>query len=151
MTLEKNHFFHPSFFHKIDISILYINIFGWSGSSPSWMKQGYPECMKPDDFFFQKKVFSTRYDRTLRSSRPEISIRKGVLRNFAKKRLWHRCFPVNFTKFPRTPVLQNTYGSYWTLIKKFFVGFDLIQTFSSKVDLRKFETITETSWGYKKK
>ena len=36
----------------------------------------------------------------------------GVLRNFApvpdrpatflKKRLWHRCFPVNFAKFPRT-------------------------------------------------
>ena len=59
----------------------------------------------------------------------------GVLRNFAKfvgkhlcqslffnkvaglrattllkKRLWHRCFPVNFTKFLRTPFLQNTSG-----------------------------------------
>ena len=27
-----------------------------------------------------------------------------------KKRLWHRCFPVNFAKFPRTPFLQNTSG-----------------------------------------
>ena len=27
-----------------------------------------------------------------------------------KKRLWHRCFPVNFTRFPRTPFLQNTSG-----------------------------------------
>ena len=27
-----------------------------------------------------------------------------------KKRLWHRCFPVNFTKFLRTPFLQNTSG-----------------------------------------
>ena len=25
-----------------------------------------------------------------------------------KKRLWHRCFPVNFVKFLRTPFLQNT-------------------------------------------
>ena len=24
-----------------------------------------------------------------------------------KKRLWHRCFPVNFAKFLRTPFLQN--------------------------------------------
>ena len=27
-----------------------------------------------------------------------------------KKRLWHRCFPVNFATFLRTPVLQNTSG-----------------------------------------
>ena len=25
-----------------------------------------------------------------------------------KRRLWHRCFPVNFVKFLRTPFLQNT-------------------------------------------
>ena len=25
-----------------------------------------------------------------------------------KKRLWHRCFPVNFAKFLRIPFLQNT-------------------------------------------
>ena len=25
-----------------------------------------------------------------------------------KKRRWHRCFPVNFVKFLRTPLLQNT-------------------------------------------
>ena len=27
-----------------------------------------------------------------------------------KKRLWHRCFPVNYVKFLRTPFLQNTSG-----------------------------------------
>ena len=61
-------------------------------------------------------------------------MKKGVLRNFAEfigknlseslfwwscrpeaatlliKRLWHRCFPVNFAKFPRTTFLQNTAG-----------------------------------------
>ena len=47
--------------------------------------------------------------------------KKGVLRNFAiftgkhrcnfiKKRLYHRCFPVNFAKFLRTPFLQNMFG-----------------------------------------
>ena len=30
--------------------------------------------------------------------------------NFIEKRLWHRCFPVNFMKFLRTPFLQNTSG-----------------------------------------
>ena len=70
-----------------------------------------------------------------RSSHQRCSVRKGVLRNFAKftgkhlrqslffnkvavlrpatllkKRLWHRCFPVNFAKFLRTPFLQNTSG-----------------------------------------
>ena len=54
-----------------------------------------------------------------RSSRPEVFYKKGVLRNFtkltgkqlcqslrpatlSKKRLWHKCFPVNFVKFLNT-------------------------------------------------
>ena len=70
-----------------------------------------------------------------RSSHRRCSVKKGVLRNFAnftgkhlcqslffnkaeglrpasllKKRLWHRCFPVNVAKFLRTPFLQNTSG-----------------------------------------
>ena len=72
---------------------------------------------------------------TSRSSHQRCSMKKGVLRNFTKftgkhlcqsllfnkvaglrpatllkKRLWHRCFPVNFAKFLRTPFLQNTSG-----------------------------------------
>ena len=46
--------------------------------------------------------------------------KKGVIQNFAnfffprpeillKKRLWHRCFPVKFEKFLRTPILKNIY------------------------------------------
>ena len=70
-----------------------------------------------------------------RSSRPDVVCKKGPLKNFPKipgkqlcqslffnkvaglrlatllkKRLWHRCFPANFVKFPRTPFLQNTSG-----------------------------------------
>ena len=67
------------------------------------------------------------------SSHRRCSVRKGVIRNFAKftgkhlcqspffdknagfrlatllkKRLWYRCFPVNFANFLRAPFLQNT-------------------------------------------
>ena len=70
-----------------------------------------------------------------RSSRPQKFCKKSVPRNFAKsagkhpcqspffnkvealtpttllkKRLWHRCFPVNFTKFLRTAFSQTNSG-----------------------------------------
>ena len=70
-----------------------------------------------------------------RSSHWRCSLRKGVLRSFLKftgkhlcksllfnkvaglrpatllkKKLWHRCFPMNFAKFLRTPFLRNTSG-----------------------------------------
>ena len=62
--------------------------------------------------------------RTIRISRPEVFCKKGVLRNLAKstgkhlcqslffatllkKRPWHRCLPVNFAKFLRTPFLTE--------------------------------------------
>ena len=68
-----------------------------------------------------------------RSSHQTCSIKKGDLKNFAKftgkqlcqslflnkglrpatllkKRLWHKCLPVNFAKFTRTPFLQNISG-----------------------------------------
>ena len=78
-----------------------------------------------------------------RSTHQRCSIKKGVLRNFAKftwkylyqglfliktqalsprpatllkKRLWRKCFPVNFVKFLTTPFLQNTSG--WLLLTK---------------------------------
>ena len=35
----------------------------------------------------------------------------GLMRaTLFKKRLWHRCFPVDFTKFSITSFLQNTSG-----------------------------------------
>ena len=60
-----------------------------------------------------------------RSSHRRCSVKKGILRNFViltgkhlcrspwpeallKKKLLHRCFPVNFVKFLRTSILQNT-------------------------------------------
>ena len=75
----------------------------------------------------------------VRSSRPRVFCKIGVLKYFSKftgknlcqsvvfskvaglkpatllkKRLWHRCFPVNFEKSLRTPFLQNTsVGFIW--------------------------------------
>ena len=46
-----------------------------------------------------------------------VLLRKDVLRSFSKltgkhkcQRLWHRCFPVNFTIFQKTHFLQSTCG-----------------------------------------
>ena len=80
--------------------------------------------------YFKKPSF-------FRGSRPGVFCKKGLLRNFAKftgkymcqslffvikketladvlrpatllkKRLWYRCFPVNFAKFLRTPFLKE--------------------------------------------
>ena len=55
----------------------------------------------------------------VRSSRTEVFYKKGVLRYFAKftgkhvchslffQSFWHRCFPVNFARFLRTPFLAE--------------------------------------------
>ena len=79
------------------------------------------------DFFVVDKL--NRIWKIIRSSHQRCSIKKGILRNFAKftekhlcqnlffnkvvglkMRLWHRCFPVNYTQFLRAPFLQNTSG-----------------------------------------
>ena len=55
---------------------------------------------------------------THRSSHQRCSVKKGVLKNLAnftekdlcwslKKRLQHRCFPMNIAKFLRTSILKN--------------------------------------------
>ena len=71
----------------------------------------------------------------IRSSHWRCSVKIGVLKNFPKstgkclcqsllnkvaglrsatllkKRLWHRCFLMNFAKFLRTPFVQNTFST----------------------------------------
>ena len=37
-----------------------------------------------------------------------IKLQALGLQLYLKKGLWHRCFPVNFVKYLRTPFLQNT-------------------------------------------
>ena len=110
----------------------------------------------------------------LRSSHQRCSIKEGVLRNFTKftgkhlcqslffnkvadlrprpstllnKRLWHRCFPVNFVKFLRTPFLQNTSGGcFWILIKTSFWVDVLVADYI--VNLYKVATSKQLSFPY---
>ena len=83
-----------------------------------------------------------------RSSRPEVFCKNGVLRNFTKltgkhlrqslffnkvvglrpatllkRRLWHRCFPVNFEKFRRTPFFIE---HLWRLLRSLKISNSLI-------------------------
>ena len=43
-----------------------------------------------------------------------------------KRRFWHRCFPVNFTKFLRTQFLQNTSGGCFCPGNYFFIFFNFL-------------------------
>ena len=54
--------------------------------------------------FFKKGVFNFRNFTKFTGKHPCQSL------FFIKKRLWHRCFPVNIVKFLRIPILQNTAG-----------------------------------------
>ena len=54
---------------------------------------------------FHPEVFYKRdVSEHFRSSRP-VRLRPATL---SKMRLWHRCFPVNFVKFLRTPFFNRT-------------------------------------------
>ena len=71
------------------------------------------------------KVWNIKTHGRWRSSDQRCSVKKGVLKyftnftgkhlcwslfqncNFIEKRLWHRCFPMKFAKFLRTPTLKN--------------------------------------------
>ena len=82
----------------------------------------------------------------MRRSRRRCYMKIGVLKNFAKftpvpvflnkvtglrtetlikKRLWHKCFPVNFAKFLRTPFLQNTSGGCFCQLYSSVLGIHL--------------------------
>ena len=61
----------------------------------------------------REKLTPQAYTRSCSSSHQSCSIRKGVLKIFAKvtgKHLCHWCFAVNFAKFSRIGFLQNTFG-----------------------------------------
>ena len=78
---------------------------------------------------FKTTILTSRFSRFYKSSHRRRSVRKSVLKNFAKfagihlasflinfpptllkTRPWHRCSPVNFARFSRTSFLQNTSG-----------------------------------------
>ena len=119
-------------------------------------------------------------DVKLRSSCPEVFHKKAVLRNFAKftgkylcqrlffntvagqarpatlikKSLWHRCFPVNFAKFLRTPFLQkSSSGCFCKLqVKKLFHTYSVMHfafVFSEYNIFSEYITITSSKEALK--
>ena len=63
--------------------------------------------------FYKKgvlKIFTKFTEKQLRQSLYFNKVAGLRLATLLKKRLWHRCFPMNFVKFLRTPFLQNTSG-----------------------------------------
>ena len=100
----------------------------------------------------------------LRSSHSRCSVRTGVLRNFTKftgkhlcqsffliklqtsslqlyfkKRLWHRCFPVNFVKFLRAPFFLRTSSDDW---------FCLLCIFLSLIDFLETKYMLHRNWSF---
>ena len=84
---------------------------------------GYFRSSKRWNIYYKTVFFCVHFIYfSFRSSHKRFSVKKGVLKsfensailqlleacNFIKKRLWHRCFPVNFAIFLRTCFLQKT-------------------------------------------
>ena len=74
-----------------------------------------------------------------RSNRENLKICLPQPATLLKKRLWHRCFPVNFAKFLRTPFLQNNFGRL--LLKQMIFG-QIMKILANKF-FSKFEQIQE--------
>ena len=61
--------------------------------------------------FFERMII-----KKFRSSHPDVFCKNGLRpTTLLKKRLWHRCFPVNFVKFLRTPFYIK--HLWWLLLK----------------------------------
>ena len=108
----------------------FIEITPWHGCSPVKLLH----ILRTPFLRNTSKELLLKLKSSFRSSHQRCSVKKSVLRNFEKstgkhlcqslflvklqarsatllkKRLWHRCFPVNFAKFLRTPFLRNTSG-----------------------------------------
>ena len=90
-----------------------------------------------------------RMNMIFKSSCSQIFYKIAALKNFTKfkwkhlrpvaksvkKRLQHRCFPVNFVKFLKTPFLQNTSGQ---LLLNFFIYFTVSLPPSELIENRLF-------------
>ena len=66
---------------------------------------------QPLELFYKKSVLKNIAIFTGKHLCQNLFLNKVTsLRLLLKKRLWHRCFPVNFGKFFRTTFLKNTSG-----------------------------------------
>ena len=73
-----------------------------SKSGVSWFYSVQDGSLQMWDIF---QGYGWKFSRVPRSSRPEVFCN---FRNLFKKRLWHRCFPVNFVKLLRAPLVATS-------------------------------------------
>ena len=106
------------YIHKIDWSWERVVCKNWKGPLKMWVWQTTPryeilQFFWPTCQLSIKSQILKRYRNFVIQKSYEgraflpipFSLRHATL---LKERLWHRCFPVNFVKFPRTCFLQNT-------------------------------------------
>ena len=82
-------------------------------------------------------------------TKTESLVEDAQFSKYLKKRLWHKCFPVNFAKFLRTPFLQIIFFTEHLLATVFDIKilgelciFDEILSFCMMVcDVRKLERL----------
>ena len=91
---EKNYGFNPCGTTEMDTFTLFRNSLEKQGTR---FREVFPTEKRVAIVF---RISHQRYSM-------KKDLRPAVL---LKKRLWHRCFPVNFAKFLRRPFLQNTSG-----------------------------------------
>ena len=71
------------------------------------------------EVFYKKKAFLEISRNSQENTSARVSVLIGLRpATLLKKRLWQRCFPVNFAKFLRKRFLQNTSG--WLLLIHWF-------------------------------
>ena len=120
--------FRIQLFSHFQLLSLYFHQRGVSGKISRFLKQtqkkkckGKKSCQVPD------LVMS-------KSSRSEVFCIKGVVRNFAKFTGQHVCqglaqvFSVNFAKFLKTPVSQNTSGGCFCISHDEIFGVHLVES-----------------------
>ena len=115
---------------------------------------------RPPEVFNKKGVFRNFLKFTGKHLRQSLFFNKVVdLRpvTLLKKRLWHRCFPVNFAKFLRTPSNRTPLGDRFFYLKYIlgdaFVGvkFRRLKILSSTkyfVTFNRWEVLTKITVSY---
>ena len=90
--------------------------------SSIWFLSNYSLEKQPPKVFYKTKVLKN-FAKFTENACVGVSLACNV--TILKKRLQHRCFPVNSTKFLRTPFLKNTYGRLflplWKTVKRLYL------------------------------
>ena len=109
---------HIVFFIRHQKASIWIisSILKWGKYLLFLIKTIFPEHLF-SKFLFEKLMFFSRWTYNQKQSCPGLLCKKGILKIFPKftgtlvlesflfkKRLWHRCFPVNFAKFLRISI-----------------------------------------------